>query len=63
MSKYDFAVETAKMMIENAIKEAYKEVDKFGFDVAEVMADAQEELYVDYLESNGFEVIDLDEEC
>lgn len=61
---YDEAVDTAKDIIRESIKQTYNVMAPMceDFDVAQVMADAQEELFADYLEDNGFTVEDPESE-
>ena len=60
MSNYDEAVEAAKEIILSSIVKAYKHVSAMdgNFDIADVMADAQEEVFINYLETNGFDIND-----
>ena len=60
MSNYDEAVEAAKEIILSSIVKAYKHVSAMDgtFDIADVMADAQEEVFINYLETNGFDIND-----
>ena len=61
---YDDAVDAAKAMIHESIKKVFEDVAELDgdFDLADVMADAQEEVYIRYLEANGIEVIDTQED-